>query len=352
MNERASPTAYFRDLTPEEVGRFHRDGYVLVKGGAFQALHILERAHEWEWSGGRRGSPCAYDVTEVARACFGTEEVPKGGATQYDLSALRAAVRADGRPRLIDNSGSSAIGHFYVDTNLASRNPHVAEITHKRGPFAQIAELLGVPQLRYYDDQYFVKEPWAADRVAFHQDASYFHIDGTEGVTAWIPLDDVPLKAGALGYVPGSHRSGAVFDPNIFMSRMPFPGGTGNELPDIEATENEFGVVYVPMERGDFLLHHFRTIHGSRGNTTAVPRRAFSLRFCDAQVRYRRRPGAQDRPGVPIQRDGELLSDLHHPCIYDWNGEPSLEKGCTVTFDREGRDQGQVKVRLCSTRPS
>lgn len=110
---------------------------------------------------------------------------------------------------------------------------------------------------------------------------------------------------------------GEVFNPNIFASRMAFPGSAARDLPDIESAPNDFGVVYVDADPGDVIVHHFLTMHGSEGNVGGNDRRVFSLRYCDSRIRYRRRPGA---PAQPLHkadlRDGKPLSEAYHPIAY------------------------------------
>lgn len=119
-----------------------------------------------------------------------------------------------------------------------------------------------------------------------------------------------------MGYIPGSHRWGQAFKPNIFVSTLPFPGSEGADMPPVEEKPETYGVEYVEVEPGDVVVHHFLTVHGSEGNRGDRTRSAFSLRYCDAEARYRHRAGA---PPQPLHRqdmaDGEALDDVIHPRI-------------------------------------
>ena len=161
-----------------------------------------------------------------------------------------------------------------------------------------------------------MKEPGTADRAAFHQDLPYFNLDGDRGCVVWIPLDPVRKGSGTLAYVPGSHKWG-LYNANVFMSRAAFPGSEGCDLPDIDGDPDAFGVVHVEAEPGDVIVHHFLTVHGSEGNLGRSNRRAFSLRYCDADIRYLRRAGA---PAQPLHRqdlrDGDALDDALHPMVW------------------------------------
>jgi hypothetical protein len=61
-------------------------------------------------------------------------------------------------------------------------------------------------------------------------------------------------------------------------------------LPDIEANEADYDLVYFDAEPGDVIIHHPRTVHGSRGNVSAGQRRlAASIRYCGEDVRWQRK---------------------------------------------------------------
>jgi len=129
------------------------------------------------------------------------------------------------------------------------------------------AALLQSRKINFYDDQVFVKQPKTSERTAYHQDSSYFHFEGDQACTMWIPVDPVSFNSGTIRYVRGSHRWG-FFKPNVFVSQMAFPGADGEVLPDIDGHEEQYDIVSYELEPGDMLVHHHLTVHGSAGNAT------------------------------------------------------------------------------------
>jgi ectoine hydroxylase-related dioxygenase (phytanoyl-CoA dioxygenase family) len=265
-------------------------------------------------------SPNGYNVTAAADAFWGVDRAANDNevASQHDLGALGHAVRQSNLPRLVDALPRNAPrGKFLLDTSVWRRVPMLADFA-LNGPLPEIASmLLEAPSLRFYDDQMFVKEPGAVDRAAFHQDVPYFHVNGETGCVFWIPLDVVREGGGRIGYIPGSHRWERLYKPNIFVSEMPFPDSEGIDMPRIDANPEAYGVQYIDADPGDILVHHFLTVHGSEGNQSPNRRRAFSLRYCDATIRYRHRQGA---PAQPLHRqdmtDGDALDDAIHPPVW------------------------------------
>ena len=71
---------------------------------------------------------------------------------------------------------------------------------------AKIAsELMGVRGVRLYHDQALYKEP-AGGITPWHADQYYWPLSSNNTVTAWIPLQAVPMELGPLAFSATSHR--------------------------------------------------------------------------------------------------------------------------------------------------
>jgi ectoine hydroxylase-related dioxygenase (phytanoyl-CoA dioxygenase family) len=318
-----------RSITAEEISHFQKFGFVCLRNilTASQVDDLREAMAQALAT--FKSSPSSYDVTAAADAIWREEtQIDDQGSEQHDLALLAQAIRAAKLNRLVDQSAPDiARGRFLLDTSVWRRVPLLEEFCTEGqlGPIT--AALLGVPAVRYYDDQLFVKEGGAVDRSAFHQDLSYFHLGGDTGCVFWIPLDKVRRGSGTMGYVPGSHRWGQTYKPNVFVSELAFPGSEGPDLPSVDANPDAYGVQYVEVDPGDVIVHHFLTIHGAEGNRSGRERRAFSLRYIDANLRYRQRPGA---PAQPLHRqdmkEGELLDDTIHPVVWQANDTRAAQR--------------------------
>jgi hypothetical protein len=318
-----------RSVTAAEIEQFREYGYVRLPGLLSQEqVHALRGAVATAITS-LSSSPNAYNVTTAADALWGAAaSIDQGASTQHDLAALARAISQSDLPRLVDEQvPGQARGNFLLDTGVWRRVPALAAFVLGSQLPETSAALLGLHAVRFFDDQVFVKEAGAVDRVAFHQDLPYFHLGGTAGCVFWIPLDPVRRGGGRMGYVPGSHLWDKLFKPNIFASALPFPGSEGAEMPDIEADPNAYSVEYVEAEPGDVLVHHVLTVHGSEGNQHGTPRRAVSLRYFDAAIPYRHRPGA---PPQPLHRtnlkDGDPLDDAIHPVVWPPVCKPAAQQ--------------------------
>ena len=82
------------------------------------------------------------------------------------------------------------------------------------------------------------------------------------------PVDE---QQGCMKFLPGSHRS------EIVPHRSP---GGDNRINGLEAMGIDLtSAVACPLPLGGATVHHFRTLHGTGGNSTAIPRRVLTVGF-------------------------------------------------------------------------
>ncbi|MEM9375151.1 MAG: phytanoyl-CoA dioxygenase family protein [Pseudomonadota bacterium] len=241
-----------------------------------------------------------------------------------DLGAMAEMVSSMGAKTLDDGIIQSTevpteqLGKFWVRSFNWSKMETLASIS-LHNPLPELAaELMEATRINFYGDQLFLKEPMSIRRTAFHQDATYFHLEGEQCCTMWIPLDRVDTENSTMGYVRRSHK-GPLYLPNTFVSQLPMPGSTGHEqLPDIEGNEEDFDIVYCEAEPGDVIIHHVRTLHGSTGNTSATRRRrAIGLRYIGDDVRYFERDGAPpDSQKSAHLQNGDVMDSPEFPLVW------------------------------------
>lgn len=117
-------------------------------------------------------------------------------------------------------------------------------------------------------DMLIDKAPFTDTPTPWHQDEAYWiDMPDKRAVSCWVALDAATLGNGCMWFVPGS---------NLAPLRPHEQTGKGGAL-QCEATEAE--AVAVPLQPGSCTFHHGRTVHYSRGNSTASHRRAFIVNF-------------------------------------------------------------------------
>jgi hypothetical protein len=312
-------TRLVRPITKDEVAAYKIAGVVLLRGVLdLGSVNMLRRCiDEAVTTLGR--SPSGYDLSALTKA-FETDDwrtLKSESGGQHDVAGIMEYIKSSGKPLLVDKT-AAAKGSFLLDTGIATRLRDFRRFCIA-GAVPEIAgALLESAKVNFFGDQIFVKEPQTRERTAFHQDATYFEIDGDQCCVMWVPVDPVTLEGGVVQYVRGSHRDGKLYQPNVFVSQTPLPGAQGEPLPDIEGHLQDHDIVHFDVEPGDVIVHHYRTIHGAGGNHTRYQvRRAASLRYCGDDIRFCTRPWApRQLHHTHLLKDGDPLGGRDFPVVW------------------------------------
>jgi ectoine hydroxylase-related dioxygenase (phytanoyl-CoA dioxygenase family) len=182
---------------------------------------------------------------------------------------------------------------FIQCQNLWEDFPEIRPLTFHPRVGQAAAELLGAERVRLWHHQALYKEPGGRDTDP-HQDQPYWPIEEPLTVTAWIPFEGSTLESGAMGYVPGSHRTGLRRFVNIFW-------GEPEDLlarPELDGREP----VFVEVPKGAVAFHHGLTAHLARPNRTDRARPVHTAIFfadgCHRLAHEHPHPSV-DRAGIP-----------------------------------------------------
>lgn len=285
-----------RPITPDEIASFKLNGVVILRGVLdIATVNGLRRCID-QAASTLHQSPQGYDFSSLARAIDTADDKALAAADgrQHDISGIVRHIRESGKPMLYDSAeDADHAGHFLVDTGVTTRVSGLRKFALSGAAPEIAAKLLGGSTVRFFGDQMFVKEPQTRERTAFHQDATYFEIEGDQCCVLWIPVDPATLETGTMMYVRGSHLDGTLYQPNVFVSQTTLPGAEGKVLPDIEGEPDKHDIVHFDVEPGDLVVHHFRTVHGAGGNLSRYQvRRALSIRYCGDDIIAKQRPWA------------------------------------------------------------
>ena len=238
-------------------------------------------------------------------------------AQPVDASLATAAVAdlTEMSDALAGNTRAAAPrGQFRAGTDHSRTQREFFAFSAESPLTAIVAQLLRTQCVWLYEDSVLVKEPSTAEKTVFHQDMSYFHLDGEQVCTTWVPLDPVDAGSGAVRFVRGSHRDRTPFRPNLFVTSEPIPGTVGEVVPDCSESAD---LVSFDTEPGDITVHHARTIHGAYANDNATRRRrAISVRYAGDDVVYRIKPGAPRKPHHAALVEGRPLEPPACPQVW------------------------------------
>ena len=157
--------------------------------------------------------------------------------------------------------------------------PFVDEIMRRPAVLRPVSEILG-GDLLLWSANLFIKEAASPDYISWHQDLTYWGLDATREVTAWVALSPATVESGAMRFLPGSHAQEIVPHRDTF--------GDANLLTrgqEIAVEVDEASAVDVVLAPGRMSLHHGRLFHASHPNRTGDRRIGLALRYITPDMR-------------------------------------------------------------------
>jgi phytanoyl-CoA hydroxylase len=112
-----------------------------------------------------------------------------------------------------------------------------------------------------------------------HQDNYYWCVDEDRALTCWIALDDVDASNGGVNYYSGSHKLGVLAHEASYA-----PGSSQKIKPEL--LKNLGQPVCPTLKKGDMLIHHSLTVHGSSANTSGRSRRGMTIQYKGLHAGY------------------------------------------------------------------
>ncbi|HEX7124606.1 MAG TPA: phytanoyl-CoA dioxygenase family protein [Thermodesulfobacteriota bacterium] len=155
----------------------------------------------------------------------------------------------------------------------------VDEIVHHPAVLDAVEDLIG-PNIRLFHLSVWPKNANDPAFVGWHQDATYFGLEPPEQVTAWVALSDAPVEAGCMEVVPGSHKLGQLHHGETHSAHNLLSRGQTLTV-DFDRSRTEF----MPVEAGQFSLHHTHLIHASGPNRSGDRRIGLGISYIPTHAR-------------------------------------------------------------------
>src|SRR4051812_884071 len=157
--------------------------------------------------------------------------------------------------------------------------PFLSEIVRNNRILDAIEDLYG-PNLFCWTSNFFIKEARNPAFVSWHQDATYWGLSAPDVVSAWVALTPSNTANGAMGVMPGSHRTEQLphrdtFDKNNLLTR-------GQEIA-VDVDESE--VFFLDLGRGEASLPPVLLVPGPPPNPSDARRIGFAIRYVPTSVR-------------------------------------------------------------------
>src|SRR5258707_8719244 len=148
--------------------------------------------------------------------------------------------------------------------------PWLVELGRNPTVLDAVEDLIG-PNILLFGASIFAKDGKDPRYVSWHQDSAYFGLTPHEEVTAWIALTPANSVNGVLRVLPGSHAGPDLKHVETYAKDNML--AKGQSLVGID----ENLAVEMPLEPGQFSIHHERTAHSSLPNRSDDRRIGFAF---------------------------------------------------------------------------
>lgn len=268
-------------------------------------------------------------VTEEDRAaCARDGAVALRGVVDGDwLKVLEAGIERDINepgPFVHGYVPDNGIGRFHGNIRMWETDSEMGRFC-TNGPLVSLAaQFFQSSKVNLFYDQLFVKEPGTENRTRWHNDLPYWPLRGSQVMSFWVALDAVTIESGGLEFVRGSHLWDIWYQPETFGKTSGHGQYERNpdyiDIPDIEATRDEYEVITWDLEPGDVYAFHAMTVHGAGGNLRSdVRRRGYTVRYCGDDAVYDSRKGTQGHLRSDQHNDGDSLDSDQYPLVWESN---------------------------------
>ena len=259
-------------LSPNQLHRFHEDGYLLIENFLTDAecdslkdacSRIIKNA----------------DFSSIPKVIFDTVEHKQATEEYFIRSADKVrfffeegVFTEDGKLNCPKEKSLNKIGHA-----LHNLVPEFKEVT-LGDKVKGIVKSLQMKKPAVIQSMYIFKQPKTGGVVLPHRDSSFMYTEPMKLYGIWIALEDACVDNGCMWFVPGSHQQGSSFrflrtdtESGIVTS---FEGKRPQNKPEEYAA--------IPVKKGGLVLIHGDVVHKSEHNHSDRSRHIYTFNFYDA----------------------------------------------------------------------
>ena len=238
----------------------------------------------------------------------------------FPLKAMEADEARWLRKRLeaIETERGSLTGKFRSPKNHLLMTWFDRLIRHSK-ILDPIEQLLG-PNILCWGTAILVKEPNDGTYVSWHQDLNYWGLTPGDVISAWLALTPATERSGCMRMIAGSHKWVDVVHHDIDDNKNLLSRGQS-----IEKGIDEKSATFLPLQPGEFSLHHGNTAHASTPNKADERRIGIAIRYVATQVR----PVAHNDSAIVVRGHddyGHFLSETAPINDFDSNAIAEHEK--------------------------
>ncbi|MBC7600638.1 MAG: phytanoyl-CoA dioxygenase family protein [Polaromonas sp.] len=155
----------------------------------------------------------------------------------------------------------------------------VDEISRHPTVLDAVEDLIG-PNIRLFHLSVWPKKANDPAYVDWHQDATYFGLDPSTQITAWVALSDAQVPAGCMEVVPGSQKLGQLHHGQNHSNTILLSKGQTIDVPF-----NKSNTEFMPVMAGQMSLHDTFLAHRSGPNETSHRRVGLGFSYIPTNAR-------------------------------------------------------------------
>ncbi|NBP82485.1 phytanoyl-CoA dioxygenase family protein [bacterium] len=174
-------------------------------------------------------------------------------------------------------AGKPLQGNFRHKTHLLFT--WADELVHHPAILDAVEDVIG-PDILCWTTNFFIKEASSPGFVSWHQDSTYWGLDPDDVITAWVAFTEVTPDNGCMQFIPGSHKVEQLPHVDTFHRDNLLSRGQ-----EIAVEVDKSSAVGIPLKAGEMSLHHIKLVHGSDANRTLDRRIGLAIRYIPTYVR-------------------------------------------------------------------
>ncbi len=195
--------------------------------------------------------------------------------------------------------------------NLWLEDEGIKELIFSKRIAKIAADLMQVDGVRLYHDQALFKEA-GGGITPWHADQHYWPLATDKTITAWIPLQEVPLEMGPLEFSAGSHE--------ILEGRELSISDDSEKQIEKRLKVTDFKHVIEPFDAGEISFHSGWVFHRAGANTTSMMRKVMTIIYMDKDMILKQptNEGQQNdwETWCPGAKVGEVINTPINPILF------------------------------------
>lgn len=196
--------------------------------------------------------------------------------------------------------------------NLWREDERIRELIFSKRIAKIASDLMQTNGVRLYHDQALYKES-GGGITPWHADQYYWPLETDKTITAWIPLQSVPLEMGPLEFSAGSHQIVSGRDLQI--------SDESEKLIQEKLRVTDFRHVIEPFDLGEISFHSGWVFHRAGANSSGEMRKVMTIIYMDSDMKLKQ-PENENQindwntwcPGAVV---GEVINSSINPALFE-----------------------------------